>query len=295
MSMHQEAATERSVPSRFRFRIRTLLLVALFTALVCGWIRDRTLLNEAREIGRIYIEVYNEPVAFARRLGSPIRGLSRVPIQSLGRADNSDNTQRRSLLRRQALPRNLAGLVGGPVQIVDFDDIDTEENDVAAFDANRYRAKGIVITGTDGQYVGRTFGQPSDFTAASQPNAYAPGPVGKNPGGNRTDVTFVAGQSRGLVSGFGANFIDVDFPMIMPSGLELYDQHGNLIASYDNIIGPGRTPVFCGLVAVDERGNPIPIIANVKLKNGTGWPGVDAGETVTMDDFLFDRPVPMAK
>lgn len=181
------------------------------------------------------------------------------------------------------------------MKVINFDDIDTFPTDVASFESNRYQSLGAVIEGTDGQYVGRTFGQPSDFTAATYPNAYAPGPVGKNPGGNRTDVTLLAGRSRGLVSGFGLNFIDVDYRGIMPSGLEVYDRYGNLLTRYDNIRGPNRTPVFCGLVAVDPSGNPIPVIASVKLMNGTGWPGINRGETVTMDDFMYSVPVPFPK
>lgn len=241
------------LPSRrLRFRLKTVLLIVLLVAMLSGWARDRVLLNRARAIGRIRIEVYTDPVAFVQRLRRPMRG-------------------------------------------VDFDDIDTETNDVASFESNRYQASGVVFEATGGLYVGRTFGQPRDFTAASQPNAYAPGPIGKNPGGNRTDVTFLAGQSRGLICGFGLNFIDVDFSRIMPSGLELYDRYGNLLASYNSITGRNRTPVFRGIVAVDRSGTPVPVIARVKLANGTGWPGVDAGETVTMDDFIYDVPTPMPK
>jgi hypothetical protein len=240
-------------PSRgLRFRLKSILLAMLIFSIIAGWVRDRHLLNQAREIGRIRIEVYTDPRAFSQRLGRPM-------------------------------------------QVVDFDDIDTELNDVAPFESDRYQSLGAVIVGADGQYVGRTFGQPRDFTAASQPNAYAPGPVGKNPGGNSTDVTFLAGQSRGLVCGFGLNFIDVDYRMIMPSGLELYDRYGNLLATYNSITGPNRTPVFRGIVAVDETGNPVPVIERVRLTNGTGWPGVDAGETVTMDDFAYDVPVPVPR
>jgi len=224
----------------------------LIFSIIAGWARDRYLLNQAREIGRIRIEIYTDPRAFVQRLRRAVR-------------------------------------------VVDFDDIDTELSDVASFESNRYESRGVVIEGTDGQYVGQTFGQPRDFTAASQPNTYAPGPVGKNPGGNRTDVTFLAGQSRGLVSGFGLNFIDVDYRSIRPSGLELYDRYGNLLATYNNISGPNRTPVFCGIVAVDPGGNPIPVISRVRLTNGTGWPGVDAGESVTMDDFTYAVPVPFPK
>jgi len=242
----------RTLTRWFRFRLKTLLLIVLLVSIICGWVRDRHLLHQAREIGRIRIEIYSDPHTFANRLRRAVR-------------------------------------------VVDFDDIDTELTDIAPFKSNRYQSQGLIIEGADGQYVGQTFFQPRDFTAASQPNAYAPGPVGKNPGGNSTDVTFLDGKSRGLVSGFGLNFIDVDFSMIQPSGLELYDRYGNLLATYNSIVGPNRTPVFCGIVAVDPGGNPIPVIARVKLTNGTGWPGIDSGETVTMDDFTFAIPAPFPK
>jgi len=252
MSAAPEESRTESTPKRVRFRLKSLLVLVIMVSIVAGWARDRILLNQAREVGRISIEIYTDPRAFVQRL------------------------------RR-------------PMQFINFDDIDTDLVDVAPFESDRYESRGIIISAEEGQYVGQTFGQPRDFTAASQPNAYAPGPVGKNPGGNRTEVTFRAGQARGLVSGFALNFIDVDYRSIKPSGLELFDRYGNRLATYDSVSGPNRTPVFRGIVAVDERGKPVPVIAKIVLTNGTGWPGVDRGETVTLDDFIYDVPVPYAK
>ena len=256
--------------SRMRFRLGTVLMLVLIVALVAGWARDRVLLNQAREVGKIRIEIYTDPKAFAQRVGRNVRVINFDEIHT----EENDAP----LFGRQSYMSN-----------------GTASRDVSEFKSDRYESEGIRIVGIGGQYVGRSFGQPNDFEAASWPNAYAPGPVGKNPGGFTTDVTFLNGKSRGLVMGFGLNFIDVDFTMIKASGLEIFDRFGTLLASYNAINGPNRTPVFRGVVAVDESGSPVPVIARVKLTNGTGWPGVDAGETVTMDDFIYNVPAAFPK
>jgi hypothetical protein len=116
----------------------------------------------------------------------------------------------------------------GTARVVDFDDIPTSPDGTpVAFEADRYAAtRGIVITGTNGQYVSQTFTFPYDFPPSSPPNMYAPGPMGSPPGdlgGHDTDVTFVAGERAALATGFGAVFIDADYPGEGPSSLAIFD------------------------------------------------------------------------
>jgi hypothetical protein len=179
----------------------------------------------------------------------------------------------------------------GYVQTVNFDDIrSTQPTDVVPFNADRYASQGIRIEGLSGQYVSGNFGLPADFLPVSPPNLYAPGPVGQNPGANSTEVTFTAKNRLGQVCGFGLKFVDVDFRNSCPSCIEVFDRHGNSIARHDAFTSANRMPVFRGIIAVDRDGMMVPVIARVRLTNGTGWPGRDTGDCVAMDDFEFDAP-----
>ena len=62
------------------------------------------------------------------------------------------------------------GVHANALQVVDFDDVDTSQTDYAAFAADRYADRGITITGEGGQYAGRAFSYPHDFSPASPPN-----------------------------------------------------------------------------------------------------------------------------
>jgi hypothetical protein len=55
------------------------------------------------------------------------------------------------------------------VQVVGFDKIKTPTNDPVRFAKDRYRSKGLIITGEGGQYVHRSFGYPKDFLPSSGP------------------------------------------------------------------------------------------------------------------------------
>lgn len=180
--------------------------------------------------------------------------------------------------------------LGGLIRCIDFDDVDTANSDVVPFLTTRYAQSGIHIKGAKGQFVGRTFGFPDQYPAATAPNSYAPGPKGANPGGNKTDVTFTAGNHSAMVTGFGVTFIDVDYPGMGASSLAAYGWTDRKIGVADGFRGNSGSKVFRGLVAVDSNGNPIPAISRVQLINGTGWPGVDAGDGVTLDDMVFGVP-----
>ncbi len=184
--------------------------------------------------------------------------------------------------------------LGGSVSVVDFDDIDASTEDFVAFDSDRYKdSLGIVITGTEGQYAGETFGFPEDYVPSSSPNMYAPGPMtDDSSGGHETEVTFVVGGEAAAVAGFGAVFIDADFPDFGPSGISVFDGNGARLAEVEGFLGGEGEGVFRGLVAVAENGDPTPVILRVELVNGNSWAATtsDCCEGVTLDDFVFSSP-----
>jgi hypothetical protein len=182
----------------------------------------------------------------------------------------------------------------GKLTVVDFDDVDTTATDVVPFAADRYRkSHGVVITGTDGQYSGRTFGYPNDYVPVSKPNSYAPGPKsgqGKDEGGFETVVTFSVGEREGAVAGFGAVFIDCDYPRLGPSALAVAGPDGKELASVKGFSGSSGSQLFRGMIAVNDAGRPVAIIRRVTLHNGNGWPASSSAEGVTLDDFIFTPP-----
>ena len=194
-------------------------------------------------------------------------------------------------------PREIHERLKNQAREVNFDDLDTAKDDPVAFPADRYAKKlGIIITGQGGQYAARTFGFPADFLPNSVPNMYAPGPPAKRDAGNaaggfRTDVTFIAGGKPAVVAAFAAVFIDADYPGIGPSSLGALDRRGKPLGEPKVVEGANAAQVFCGVVAVDGAGDLVPAIARVHLVNGCNWPGVEAGEGVALDDFLFADPV----
>jgi hypothetical protein len=183
--------------------------------------------------------------------------------------------------------------LGGAVAVIDFDDVDTATVDPAPFAADRWAATlGAVVTGEGGQYASRDFTFPSDFTPESLPNGYAPGPMGfgpSDPGGNETDVTFVgASGAPRVVAGFGAVFIDTDFPTYGPSSLAVFGTGGVPLGGADLGSNPNGSRVFRGIVIVDDGTDmPADAIARVHLVNGSEWPPRDIDEGVVLDDFVF--------
>lgn len=191
---------------------------------------------------------------------------------------------------RDAFEAALADLC---VQVIDFDDIDTSGKGPASFAADRYAAStGAVITGTDGQFADEAFSFPTDFVPTSAPNMYAPGPVNgvDDAGGFETDITFVDGANAGCVAGFGAVFIDADFPGIARSSLAAFSADDTQLDLNDTFDGANGSQLFIGVIATDDAGNLVPVISRVHLVNGNEWPERDTDEGVTLDDFVFDRP-----
>jgi tetratricopeptide (TPR) repeat protein len=190
--------------------------------------------------------------------------------------------------------------LGGEVRVVDFDDVATGKTDAEPFAADRYKEKfGVVITGTDGQYAGRAFGYPADYPPKSKPNSYAPGPKpGKGKAeGFTTRVTFAAGDNRdkaGAVAGFGAVFIDADYPNLGPCALTVHGAGGRVLAAERGFSGASGSQLFRGVVTVDAGGKPVAAIRSVTLVNGNGWPASGSAEGVTLDDFAFGEPVAVA-
>ena len=183
------------------------------------------------------------------------------------------------------------------VRVVTFDDLDTSKEDAVSFAADRYaRQLGIVITGEGGQFAGRTFGYAVHYPPVSGPNMYAPGPTARRDaasgaGGSRTDVTFAVGGKAAAVTAFAAVFIDADYPDIAASSLRAFDRKGKPLGEAKLVQGVNASQVFCGVIAVDGGGNLVPDIVRVHLVNGGNWPGIEAGEGVALDDFLFAEPV----
>ncbi len=184
--------------------------------------------------------------------------------------------------------------LGGSVSVVDFDDIDTSTPHIVAFDSDRYEdSLGIVITGTDGQYASDSFDFPEDYVPSSPPNMYAPGPMTDDAsGGHESDVTFIVGGATAAVAGFGAVFIDTDFPDFGPSGISVFGENGARLGEEEGFLGGEGEGLFRGLVAVAGNGEPTPAIFRVKLVNGNSWAATtsDCCEGVTLDDFVFSAP-----
>ena len=184
--------------------------------------------------------------------------------------------------------------LGGSVSVVDFDDINASTQDFVAFNSDRYKdSLGIVITGTDGQYASESFGFPEDYVPSSPPNMYAPGPMtDDSSGGHETEVTFIVGGEAAVVAGFGAVFIDTDFPDFGPSGISVFGENGVKWAEEEGFLGGEGEGLFRGMVAVAENGEPTPAIFRVELINGNSWAATTSTccEGVTLDDFVFSLP-----
>lgn len=181
--------------------------------------------------------------------------------------------------------------LAGCTRNVDFDDVSTAATGEVAFAATRYVSKGIVITGQGGQYASQGFKYPSEFVAVSKPNMYAPGPISTTTGGGHSStVTFSAGGKPAAVAGFGAVFIDADYPSLGQSSLSVLGKTGGQLGS-SPVSGANASQVFRGIVTVDASKNPVPAIFSVTLVNGNEWPPVGVSEGVTLDDFVFADPV----
>jgi WD40 repeat protein len=193
--------------------------------------------------------------------------------------------------------------LGASPRLVNFDDVETPQQGHTPFAADRYKAKGIIITGQDGQYVSRDFTYPANYKPVTAPNMYAPGPAvagnaAKDAGGHETTVTFVDANGKpSAVAGFGCYFIDCNYPSLGPSSIEVFDVDGRSLGSKKGFDGNTGSQLYFGFLVSDEAGKPVPAIAKVKLVNGSGWPEVSSAEGVVLDDFLFTVPqsaVPVA-
>lgn len=185
--------------------------------------------------------------------------------------------------------------LGGTITAVDFDCIDTSSTSSSApvlFSSTLFESThGAIISGSSGQYADDDFlYSATDYFPSSSPNMYAPGPrvdingPSQNP---MTDVTFAQG---GCVSGFGAVFIDADFPGIAESSITAYHSGGAVLLSDSGFSGANASRLFRGVIAFDAAGNPIPVISRVNLINGNAWPEQVNFEGVTLDDFVFGGP-----
>ena len=195
------------------------------------------------------------------------------------------------LTDREAFEKRL----GDGLQVIGFDDVKTEDADPVGFKPDRYADKtGAIIIGhaRGGQFVSRSFDFPGEFVPSSAPNMYAPGPISRKTGEARvTSVTFSVERRAGVVAGFGAVFIDADYPRLGPSYLKVYDADGKLLGTTGTISGRNASQLFRGIITVDvDSGKPVAAIAKVQIVSGDEWPSVDIREGVALDDFVFSRP-----
>lgn len=182
----------------------------------------------------------------------------------------------------------------GCVRRVGFDDVFTTGAEPTAIEADRYAELGLILTAPSqgGQYVHPDFGLPQDFIAVSQPNVFAPGPknVGSDRGGYRTTATFEVESVIGSVAGFGAYFLDTDYPELKVSGFTAYDGRRRPLGPFAEVSGASASRLFLGVVAV-LRGTPVAAIHRVELETGDGWVGAaELNEVVALDDVLFGIP-----
>ena len=193
-------------------------------------------------------------------------------------------------------PAEFEARLRGRVQRVDFEEIDTLGAEPIPFDARRYAtSRGVIIRGADGQFADESFGLPKEYKATSGRNMYAPGPKpgaqGTLPrGGHKTYVAFLDRGKSARVSGFGAQFIDSDYPTIGPSAIEIYTKTGKQLVRRDGFRCKSGEAVFRGLIVLDREGRLAPVIHRVHLVNGDEWPSFNSGEGVTLDDFVFEDP-----
>ena len=95
------------------------------------------------------------------------------------------------------------------------------------------------------------------------------------------------------MAGFGAVFIDADYPRLGPSSLKAFDGDGNLLGTTGTISGRDTSQLFRGVIAVDvDSGKPVPVIARVRIVSGDEWPSANNSEGVVLDDLVFSRPEP---
>jgi len=211
---------------------------------------------------------------------------------------------------REAFEKRL----GGRLHVIGFDDVETEDGTHVRFRHDRYvYATGAIINGQaeGGQFVSRSFGHAKDFIPSSAPNMYAPGPIPERTReavyapaprprikgeAQVTSVTFSVERRGGVVAGFGAVFIDADYPRLCPSYLEAFDSDRKLLGTTGTIAGRNASQLFRGIIAVDvDSGKPVPVVAEVRIVSGDQWPPLDVSEGVVLDDFVFSRPEPRAR
>ncbi|MEW6743130.1 MAG: hypothetical protein AB1486_10255 [Planctomycetota bacterium] len=206
---------------------------------------------------------------------------ARLEMVSLGapREALSEGGSNRPLKRLARVKASLgsAGFAAGDDQATDRDSTQLDEQCRAALDLLRHQLEEIRML---------------TVQLAALAGKGDPGRVEPERGGCQTVVTFRIDGHDAVVAGFGAHFIDVDYPYIAASSLRIFDGEGWLIAEETGFPGHNSYGVFRGLVVVDKEGAPLPVIARVELVNGEEWPGYGAGEGVALDDFVFGTPHP---
>jgi hypothetical protein len=101
-------------------------------------------------------------------------------------------------------------------------------------------------------------------------------------------VTFRAPSGAdGCVAGFGATFIDVDYPGIANSSIAVSDTADQLLHEEAGFSAGNAQALFRGLVTVDGGGQPVSGISSARLVNGNVWPTSNCCEGVVLDDFVL--------
>jgi hypothetical protein len=176
--------------------------------------------------------------------------------------------------------------------VVNFDCVDTSGSAPVAVAGDEWsESHGVRLDGNgEGQYVDDVFGWPEDYVAHSAPNMFAPGPVrGVSDPDATNPLTIATFAGDGCVSGFGAFFLDADYPTVAASVLELKDASGAVLDRRDDFSSGDGGAVFRGGIARDGGGLALPVVAAVHVVNGDVWPEQDCCEGVVLDDLVFGR------
>lgn len=202
----------------------------------------------------IVYEIYDDPAAFAARLGGDVRSLrfEKARVRDRLSADGSFAED--------------AFLDVSPFVI---------RNDAAG-----------------GMFASRDFGLPTNFRLPRGALSIAPGPVGSS--NETFSVRFREESRDSLVAAFACTFVDADFPQTAASSFDALGSTGSLLSRSGTVSGKNRQAVFRGVIAVDSStGRPVPVIRTAEVHSGEGWPGVRAFEGVTVSALDCDSPVPV--
>jgi hypothetical protein len=153
------------------------------------------------------------------------------------------------------------------------------------FNLNSPRGMVLSTPGTGFEVSAGGFGS-INATYPSNLSAFSPTRIFSPIGSNTTDVTFyLAGTTTpAAVRGFGAIFLDVEFPNT--SGITYFDAEGHNLATLFAPTGSNAQAEFLGALFDPEK------VAKVRIVSGTAalGPSEGAADIVALDDFAYAEP-----